>query len=96
MGSCVFNCISIVPSYIVPVLACFIAGVCDESFGLHVARIVNFPQRVLDYAERKAIELEDTGTQKRSVLSKPVSEEAEQSEEGKILTEGKLCVRTSM
>jgi len=44
---------------IVLILVIDFIGVCDQSFGLHVAKMVNFPERVLEYARHKSQQLED-------------------------------------
>ncbi|KAF2260798.1 DNA mismatch repair protein-like protein msh-2 [Lojkania enalia] len=63
-------------------------GVCDQSFGIHVAELVRFPQKVINMAKRKADELEDFSGKHEEGFVQASKEEVE---EGSKLLKEMLC-----
>ena len=71
-------------------------GVCDQSFGIHVAELARFPEKVLKMARRKADELEDfSGKQVSGETSSLPRDDVEQGSKllRNILFEWKNLVR---
>jgi DNA mismatch repair protein MSH2 len=60
-------------------------GVSDQSFGIHVAELVRFPEKVVNMARRKAEELEDFSPANGSEGGKAEQHSKEEVEEGSVL-----------
>ncbi|PVD28152.1 hypothetical protein C0Q70_10737 [Pomacea canaliculata] len=71
-------------------------GVCDQSFGIHVAELAHFPKHVIEFARQKARELEDyqslslTGTGLEGEDEPAVKKRKIAKQEGEVIIKGFL------